>query len=87
MPLEFPVMTARDEVPPHKQVAAVIEQAIRSGDLRPGQPLPSETDLMGLTGLGRNTVRRAVKGLRDAGLVYTVATRGSYVSASLPPPG
>lgn len=85
MPLSFPEMTPRDEIPPHRQVAAVIEDAIRSGDLRPGQPLPSEADLMAMTGLGRNTVRRAVKGLRDAGLVYTVATRGTYVSRNVPP--
>jgi DNA-binding GntR family transcriptional regulator len=78
-------MSPRDEVPPHRQVAAIIEHAIRTGDLLPGQPLPSEADLMGETGLGRNTVRRAVKVLRDAGLIYTVATRGSYVSRDIPP--
>jgi DNA-binding GntR family transcriptional regulator len=29
--------------------------------------------------LGRSTVRRAVAWLREAGLVETVATRGTYV--------
>jgi len=84
MPLSFPEMTPRDEIPPHRQVAAVIEDAIRTGELLPGQPLPSETDLMAMTGLGRNTVRRAMKTLRDAGWIYTVATRGSYVSREVP---
>lgn len=83
--LTFPEMSARDEVPPSRQVAAIIEAAIRSGEFRPGSAIPSENDLMQMTGLGRKSVRKAVRILRDDGLVRTVATRGSYVRDDIPP--
>ena len=85
--LSFPEMSARDEVPPHRQVAAVLEAAIRSGELAPDAPVPSEVSLMQQTGLGRKAVRKAVAVLRDNGLVRTVPTRGTYVNRDLPPPG
>lgn len=79
--LVFPEnMTPRDEIPPHKQVAAVIEAAIRDGRLRPGQHIPSEQALIDATGLTRKTVRRSVAVLRARGLVRTVPTRGTYVA-------
>lgn len=67
-----------------EQVAAVLRDAIASGRLAPGQVLPSETDLMGMSGAGRQTVRRAVAALREEGLVVTIAKRGTYVAV---PPG
>lgn len=85
MPLVFPQMNARDEVPLYLQVANVIEQAIRDGSLAPGQVLPSESDLIGMTGCGRKTVRHAVAVLRDKGIVYSVAKRGTYVARGRPP--
>jgi DNA-binding GntR family transcriptional regulator len=37
---------------------------------------------MGETGVARSTARRAVALLREQGVVYTVAGRGSYAGAS-----
>jgi DNA-binding GntR family transcriptional regulator len=40
---------------------------------------------MGMSGAGRQTVRRAVAALREEGIVVTIARRGTYVSRDVPP--
>jgi GntR family transcriptional regulator len=77
---EPPEIDYRGELPPYFQVAGWLRSRIESGDLRPGDVLPSEKELQDLTGLARITVRKAVKVLRDEGIVRTVAHRGSYVA-------
>ncbi len=77
---EVPEIVHRGELPPYLQVAARLRGRIESGDLRPGDVLPSEKELTDLTGLARITVRKAVRVLREEGLVYTVAQRGTYVA-------
>jgi GntR family transcriptional regulator len=61
------------------QLAAILRAQIESGELRPGDQLPSETVLTQRYGLARNTVRAAIKVLRDEGLVITRQQRGSIV--------
>ena len=87
MALEFPEINPRGIDPPFAQIAAFLEQAIRSGALPPDAVLPSENDIMQATGVGRSTVRRAMARLRERGLVVTIATRGTYVSGDAPPAG
>ncbi len=65
----------------YKQVAAEIRDAIHAGTHTPGQPLPSETDLMGTYGVSRPTVRQAVSMLRAEGLVDVIHGKGSFVRA------
>jgi GntR family transcriptional regulator len=64
---------------PYEQIAAVIEGAVRSGELRPGDPVPSEKDLQDLTGASRWTVRHATALLREKGVIMTVPHMGSFV--------
>jgi DNA-binding GntR family transcriptional regulator len=78
--IEFPEIDYRGETPPYQQIAAAIQAAIESGELRPRQPIPSEKELQDATGAGRTAVRNAVAWLRDHGFVYTVPQRGTYVS-------
>jgi DNA-binding GntR family transcriptional regulator len=65
--------------PVYRQLAAILRAGILAGDLPAGRALPSETTLMGEYGLARETVRKAVRVLRDEGLVRIVQGRGSYV--------
>jgi GntR family transcriptional regulator len=65
--------------PPHRQIAEWIKAAIASGELAPDKLIPSEKTIMDLTGVARTTARRAIAALRDEGVVYTVAGRGTYV--------
>lgn len=66
-------------VPVYHQVATLLRQAIESGELAPGRPLPSESFLMGEHGISRDTARKAVRLLRDEGLVLTVQGKGTFV--------
>ncbi len=72
------------KLPPYRQLAQIIVDAIKSGEYRPGARLPSEADYMDEYELGRSTVRRTMAWLRDQGWVETVPTRGTYVVDSPP---
>jgi GntR family transcriptional regulator len=72
---------------PHRQIAAWIRARIESGELAPRRRIPSEQDIIGETGVARTTARRAVRLLRDEGLVFTVQGRGSFVAEQPQQPG
>jgi GntR family transcriptional repressor for pyruvate dehydrogenase complex len=57
----------------HARVAAVLEERILKRALRPGDPLPSETELARQFRVHRSTVREAVRQLEAAGLVGRAA--------------
>ena len=63
----------------YEQVAATLEEQIRSGVLSPGDRLPSERDLAQTMGVSRATIREALGALQVAGLVETRQGAGSYV--------
>lgn len=70
---------------PFEQIAAWLENRIRRGDLRPGMPIPSETTLQQeFPDVARTTIRRAVRRLREQGLVETIPRRGTFVLPQLP---
>jgi GntR family transcriptional regulator len=62
------------------QVRDELKARIARGVYRPGQVFPSETTLVQEFGVARNTVRKAVKALREEGLITTVPHLGSFVS-------
>ena len=65
--------------PAYRQLAGILTRRIRSGEWKSG-PLPSVKALQHDYGVGRDTVLHALQLLRDGGLIFTVAKRGSYVS-------
>jgi GntR family transcriptional regulator len=67
------------------QVVHHIAEQIRSGRLPAGARLPAERDLAEQYGVAVNTIRRAVRDLRDQGLVITVPIKGTFVQAAQPP--
>lgn len=66
-------------VPPSKQIAADLRARITSGDIPPGRRIPSLTELEQQYDVARDTLRKAVRILRDEGLVETVQGMGVYV--------
>ena len=61
-----------EQIPRRKlyhEVLARLEQRIRSGELAPGDHLPSERDLMEFYGVGRPAVREALQALARGGIV------------------
>ena len=55
--------------PLYLQLQHLIQQAVRSGKLRADEALPSERDLSRLLGISRVTVRKAIAGLVEKGML------------------
>ncbi|MFJ7123848.1 GntR family transcriptional regulator [Streptomyces albogriseolus] len=66
------------------QVVHHIAEQIRTGRLPAGARLPAERDLAEQYGVAVNTIRRAVRDLRDQGLVITVPIKGTFVRPEAP---
>jgi GntR family transcriptional regulator len=66
----------------HEQVAAEIRRAISEGEARPGERLPPARDLAAVLDVNRNTVLRAMRELRDEGLLDFRRGRGVTVSGT-----
>lgn len=66
-------------------VADDIAGKISRGELAPGDRLPGEADMALEYGVARMTIARAVRELRERGLVRTVIGKGSFVAEN--PPG
>jgi GntR family transcriptional repressor for pyruvate dehydrogenase complex len=58
-----------------------IRDLVTSGRLRPGDRLPAERDLARILGVGRSTVREAIRGLESLGILQTRAGEGTFLSA------
>jgi GntR family transcriptional regulator len=65
----------------HEQVAAAIRRAIAEGEAIPGDKLPPARDLAAVLGVNPNTVLRALRALRDEGLLEFRRGRGVTVSS------
>ncbi|MEV5312830.1 MULTISPECIES: winged helix-turn-helix domain-containing protein [unclassified Streptomyces] len=68
-----------------QRIAGVIEEEIRSGRIPPGGALPSITRLAEMHGVADRTIRRALRDLRERGLIETLPHKGSFVVDVLPP--
>jgi GntR family transcriptional regulator len=67
--------------PLHHQLAESLRELIRSGELSPGDPLPSERELCEQLSLSRGTVRQALLNIISEGLAYTQRGKGNFVAS------
>ena len=80
----MPFVKVRREEPMdlHEQVAAEIRRAIANGEAKPGERLPPAKDLAAVLGVNANTVLRALRQLRDEGLLEFRRGRGITVAGT-----
>ena len=65
--------------PVYEQLAGILRNMIKSGEIPSDRPLPSVKRLMQTYGVAQGTAERAVGILKDEGLVKTVIGKGVYV--------
>ncbi len=71
-----------DPMPLHEQAGAQIRRSIAEGDARAGQRLPPAKDLAAVMGVNTNTVLRALRALREEGLLEFRRGHGIRVSGT-----
>lgn len=72
--------------PLYHQIFVVLKSKIQSGDLTPGDFLPSEHEIASEFGVSRITAKRALNDLADAGFVVRERGRGTRVASTPLPP-
>jgi len=66
------------------QVAAELRREIAEGEVKPGGRLPPARDMAAVLGVNHNTMFRALRQLRDEGLLEFQRGRGISVSGDAP---
>src|SRR5579871_2532488 len=66
--------------PAYDQLVDVIREQIASGELRPGDRLPTELSIASEAGVSRSTVREALRALEQAGLLHRLSRKTLVVS-------
>ncbi|MBQ7624234.1 MAG: GntR family transcriptional regulator [Clostridia bacterium] len=79
-PILKSTLSLESDVPFYSQLNGIIKHGITSGLLKPGQLLPSESELCGHFGVSRNTVRQAIGALEEDGFVVRKRGKGTFVT-------
>lgn len=73
--------TFDNERPIYLQLVEQLEKSIVSGELTPGERLPSVRDFAYQCKVNPNTMQRAMATLEDMGLIFTERTNGKFVTS------
>jgi len=72
--------TSAEPTTAYERIAAALRHRLEAGEFRPGDPLPSEAELVAEYGVSRNTARRAYQHLAAAGAVVIRHGVGAFPS-------
>ncbi|NLN29356.1 MAG: GntR family transcriptional regulator [Firmicutes bacterium] len=72
-------------IPLYEQIKESILAKIRSGELQPGERVPSENELAREAGVSRITTKQALNELAREGWVRRIRGKGTFVAKPLPP--
>ena len=74
------VLDRQSVVPLYYQIQQGLSEQIRSGELKPGELMPSEQEIAARLGVSRMTARQALKSLCSRGLAFSQRGKGTFVS-------
>jgi GntR family transcriptional regulator len=74
------VLDAQNPIPLYFQLKNIIENQISSGELKPGDKIPSENKLCEQYQVSRTTARQAITDLVNSGKIVRTQGRGSFVA-------
>lgn len=77
-------LSADDPAPLYLRLQQRIREAIQCGDLRPTDALPAEREIADALNISRVTVRKALGGLVESGLLSQRRGSGTFVAQSSP---
>lgn len=66
--------------PLYRQIKGLLTRGLKSGEWRPGEPIPSEVELAARYGVSQGTVRKAVDELAAENLLVRRQGRGTFVA-------
>lgn len=69
-----------DNQPLYLQIRDMLKEKIDLGVLKPGDQIPTETELVQQHGVSRITIKSALKMLVEDGLIYRIAGKGTFVA-------
>ena len=78
--LESPPAANPSFSPLYRQIKGLITRGLQAGDWKPGELIPSESELARRFGVSQGTVRKAVDELAADGLLLRRQGRGTFVS-------
>jgi GntR family transcriptional regulator len=73
-------LNVRDVRPIYEQVRDGLRQKIISGELLPGEKLPSVRALATMLTINPNTIQRAYEALEKDGYIYTLVGKGTFAA-------
>jgi len=76
----MPVILDKGPTPLYYQLKSILEEKIRSQELKERERLPSEAELCTEFGVSRITVRQALSELLKDGLIYRERGKGTYIA-------
>ncbi|MBP3654128.1 MAG: GntR family transcriptional regulator [Oscillospiraceae bacterium] len=79
-PVLMSKLSLETDIPLYYQLVNIIRRNITAGTLKPGDVLPSESEMCKNFDISRSTVRQAVSMLEDEGLVVRKQGKGTYVA-------
>jgi len=77
---DLPKLNPDDYKPLYAQLSDALMHYIRVRELKPGDPIPSEAELIRHYGTSRMTVRLAIQRLATEGLIKKVQGKGTFVA-------
>ncbi len=77
------VLDESSPTPLYLQLQRLIQNQVRAGKLQAGEALPSERDLASQLGISRVTVRKAISGLVDKGILVQRWGSGTFIAPTM----